>query len=179
MLVILIVLIVAAAAYVIVARRQSRSGLLETRTTKHIDGERLRPLFAPDEEELRAMERAEEDAAKKLVAEEERFERAEKLASFEEFRQTWRKLPDRMNTIELFSRAAELESGEVFVEAVDEVLHERRPTGWSDLELADLIESHFRLLPLEERTPGAGYTITQELAALRGNFATTSEVSDN
>ena len=172
MLVILILLfLAAAAAYVIVARRQSHSGLLETRTTQYIDGERLRPLFAPDEEELRAQEKAEEATAKEFAAEEHRFEQAEKLARFEEFRETWRTQPDRMNTIELFSRAAELESGEVYLETVDEVLHERRPTDWADHELADLIESHFFLLPLEERTPGAGYTITQELARLRDTMS--------
>lgn len=164
MLAIIIVLAIVAASVALIATVRRRYSLLEAHPHKPLHAEQLRPLFQPDAEELRAAAETEEHERAMREADEARVK---KLAQFEEFRQTWRTTPDRMNTIELFSRAAELESGEVYLETVDEVLHERRPDGWLDHELADLIESHFFLLPLEERTPGAGYTITQELAQLR------------
>ena len=174
MLLILIALILAAAAYVIVARRQSNSGLLGTQTTRHLDGENLRPLFAPDDEELRALELEEQRMLDERNAEERENERQKNLARFEEFRQTWRESPGRTNTVELLVRAAELGSSETYLETVDELLH-KRSGAFKDDELAQLIESHFWLLPQSERTPGVTFTINRELAALRGRAQTISD----
>ena len=171
MLVILIVLILAAVAYVFVARRQTRSPILADQTPRHLNDENFRPLFAPDDEELRDLERAEADAAREKQA---RDDDEKKLETFEEFRQTWRKSPDRMNTIELLNRAAEMRSGRVYLETVDELLH-KRPEALSAEELAELIESHFWLLPQTERTPGTTFTINSELAALRRGSRSTSD----
>jgi hypothetical protein len=44
-------------------------------------------------------------------ADEREKERQKTLASFEEFRQTWRELPSRANTVELLFRASELDNG--------------------------------------------------------------------
>jgi len=174
MLLILIALILAAAAYVIVARRQSNSGLLETQTKRHVDGENLRPLFAPDNEELRALERAEEESANAQAVENARLDAEKALARFEEFRQTWRESPGRTNTVELLVRAAELGSSETYLETVNELLH-KRSDAFNDDELAQLIESHFWLLPQSERTPGVTFTINRELAALRGRAQAISD----
>lgn len=175
LLVITFLVLAAAAALVILVRRRERSDLLEAQRHRQIDGENLRPLFAPDEDELAREER---EKAQAETDEAERIEAQKKLASFEEFRQTWRELPDRANTVELLFRASEMESGELYLDTVDELLH-KRPEGLSADELAELIDSHFWLLPQTERTPGAAYTIKRELAALRGGSAAGSEEADH
>ena len=175
MLLVITFLVLAAAAAFVFVRRRERSDLLESQRHRHIDGENLRPLFAPDEDEL-AREACEKAQAE--TEEAERIEAQKKLASFEEFRQTWRELPDRANTVELLFRASEMESGELYLDTVDELLH-KRPEGLSADELAELIDSHFWLLPQNERTPGAAYTIKRELAALRGGLDAGSEEADH
>jgi DNA repair ATPase RecN len=174
MLVIFTVVILIAAAIIIFVRRQTRTPLLDDQTPKYLNGESLRPLFAPDEEELRALELAEEESAKEQAAEQAREAYEKRLASFEEFRQTWRELPSRANTVELLFRASELERGEVYLDTIDELLHKRSDVFTND-EIAQLIESHFWLLPQRERTPGVTFTINRELAALRGRAQTISD----
>lgn len=160
---------------ILVVRRQTRNELPESRQPDYLDRENLRPLFAPDEEELRAEERQQKEAEDQEAA----YERAaKKLASFNEFRQTWRESNTRMNTIELLRRASEMESGEIYLETVDAILH-NRTGGFDDDDLAQLIESHFWLLPAHEKTPGAAYTIKRELAALRGSSNARSEEADH
>lgn len=167
MLLILTVLVLAVAAIIIIARRQASSALLNNQTPNILDRENLRPLFAPDEVELRAIESEQRDLAEARAKDEAALQAKKVLASFEEFRQTWRQLPNRPNTIELILRASETESGVVFLDVLDELLH-KRPEALSADDLAQLIESHFWLLPKHERTPGVTFTINRELAALRG-----------
>lgn len=174
MFLIFTVVFLIAAAIVIFVRRQTRPALLEDQTPRFINGENLRPLFAPDEEELRAKDRDQQKPFEEQNAEDREKEHRKKLASFEEFRRTWRELPDRANTIELLFRGSQTDSGETFVATVDEILH-KRPESLSDEDLAQLIESHFWLLPQTERKPGVTFTINRELAALRGRAQTTSD----
>ena len=174
MLVIFTVVLLIAAAIILFVKRQTRTLLLEDQTPKHLNGENLRPLFAPDEEELRALEREELKMLEARDVELRAKERQKKLASFEEFRETWRELPSRANTVELLFRASELERGEVYLDTIDELLHKRSDVFTND-EIAQLIESHFWLLPQSERTPGVTFTINRELAALRGRAQTISD----
>lgn len=177
MFLIFTVVILIAAAIIVFVRRQTRPPLLEDQTPRFLDGENLRSLFAPDEEELREQQREEQKLLEAQDAEEQEKERQKKLASFEKFRQTWRESPDRANTIELLFRASQTDSGETYAATVDEVLH-KRPETLSDEDLAQLIESHFWLLPQTERTPGVTFTINRELAALRGGPSGRSEEAD-
>ena len=174
MLVIFTVVLLIAAAIIIFVRRQTRSPLLEDQTPKYLNGENLRPLFAPDDEELRALEREERKMLEARDVELRENERQKRLASFEEFRQTWRELPSRANTVELLFRASELERGDVYLDTIDELLHKRSDV-FNDDEIAELIESHFWLLPQSERTPGVTFTINRELAALRDRAQTISD----
>ena len=174
MLVIFTVVLLIAAAIILFVKRQTRTLLLEDQTPKHLNGENLRPLFAPDEEELRALEREELKMLEARDVELRAKERQKRLASFEEFRQTWRELPSRANTVELLFQASELERGDVYLDTIDELLH-KRPDVFTDDEIAQLIESHFWLLPQSERTPGVTFTINRELAALRGRAQTISD----
>ena len=174
MLVIFTVVLLIAAAIILFVRRQTRTPLLEDQTPKHLNGEHLRPLFAPDAEELRALEREERKMLEARDVELRENERQKRLASFEEFRQTWRELPSRANTVELLFQASELERGDVYLDTIDELLHKRSDV-FSDDEIAQLIESHFWLLPQSERTPGVTFTINRGLAALRGRAQTISD----
>lgn len=178
MLLILIVLILAAVAVIVVSKRQSRTAISEAYTPKLIDGESLRPLFAPDEAELGALELEKQKAAHERDQDEDRIEAEKRLASFHEFRQTWRESATRASTIELLRRAAEIEKADVYLETVRAILH-NRGEGFSDEDLAQLIESHFWFLPAHERTPGVAYTIKRELAALRGGSEAGSEEADH
>jgi hypothetical protein len=174
MLVIFTVVILIAAAIIIFVRRQTRTPLLEDQTHKYVSGENLRPLFAPDDEELRALERQEQKLLEAQDVQEQENTHQKRLASFEEFRQTWRELPSRANTVELLFRASELGRGEVYLDTVSELLHKRSDT-FTDDEIAQLIESHYWLLPQSERTPGVTFTLNRELAALRGKAQTISD----
>ena len=174
MFLIFTVVFLIAAAIIIFVRRQTRSPLLEEQTPKYLNGENLRPLFAPDDEELRALEREERKMLEARDVELRENERQKRLASFEEFRQTWRELPSRANTVELLFQASELERGDVYLDTVGELLHKRSDVFTND-EIAQLIESHFWLLPQSERTPGVTFTINRELAALRGRAQTISD----
>ncbi|MEP6704247.1 MAG: hypothetical protein ABJB34_05530 [Acidobacteriota bacterium] len=174
MFLIFTVIILIAAAIILFVRRQTHLPLLEDRSPKHLDRENLRPLFAPDDAELRAIAEEERLKAAAITEEEGHLLAGKKLASFEEFRQTWRESPDRINTIELLLSASQLESGEIFRDVVDEILH-KRPEALSARETADLVESHFWLLPQNERTPGVTFTINRDVAALRAGSHTKSE----
>ena len=174
MLVIFTVVLLIAAAIILFVRRQTRTPLLEDQIPKYLNGENLRPLFAPDDEELRALEREERKMLEARDVELRENERQKRLASFEEFRQTWRELPSRANTVELLFQASELERGDVYLDTVDELLPKRSDVFTND-EIAQLIESHYWLLPQSERTPGVTFTINRELAALRGRAQTISD----
>jgi hypothetical protein len=174
MFLIFTVVFLIAAAIIIFVRRRTRTPLLEDQTPKYLNGENLRPLFAPDAEELRALEGEERKMLEARDVELRENERQKRLASFEEFRQTWRELPSRANTVELLFQASQLERGDVYLDTVDELLHKRSDLFTND-EIAQLIESHFWLLPQSERTPGVTFTINRELAALRGRAQTISD----
>ena len=174
MLLIFIAFLLALAAILVIGRLRIRRELLESESPKIFDGENLRPLFAPDEAEMRAIVREEVDLADARRQEEVRIQADKRLESFNEFRQTWRESKDRTNTIELIRRASEMERGEIYLKTVETILHDR-PDGLNDADLAQLIESHFWLLPKNERTPGVTFTINRELAALRGGSVTMSE----
>jgi hypothetical protein len=170
--IILTLLVLAAAAVVFIAKRQT--SLSEAQAPGNLNRENLRPLFAPDEKELCAAERVRQDGERARAEEEGRLAAERRLANFNEFRHTWRESPARKNTIELLLRASQSESGKVFSDTVDEILH-TRPVGLSAAEIATLIESHFWLLPQNERTPGVTFTINRDVAALRSGSHTKSE----
>jgi hypothetical protein len=174
LVIILTLLILGSAAVIFIARRQTHSSLLEAQAPGKFDGENLRPLFAPDESDLRAFELEEQANAAKQSEEDARLQAEQNLAIFKEFRQTWRDSPSRANTVELLIRASELESGQIYLDTVDELLH-KRSDAFKSADLAQLIESHFWLLPQTERTPGITFTINRALAALRARSHTKSE----
>jgi len=161
------VVVLAAAALAFIARRGRRERYLPDYDPLNIDASRFRPLFAPTEEDLAAVEREKQDAIDAEQRETERRTREKKLANFAEFRQTWHASEKKKNAAEILARAGEFQKGEVFLETVKTVLDERQNVDLSDEDLAQLIESNFWLLPANERTPGVTFTINEELKTLR------------
>jgi hypothetical protein len=164
------VVILAALAVAFAARRSRQDRILPDYDPLNIDASQFRPLFAPTEEDLAQVEREKQATIDADHEHNNRLEYGKKLANFTEFRQTWRASVNKVNTVELLTRAAEFQNGGLFLETVNVILDERRERHVADMtdkDLAQLIESHFWLLPANERTPGVTYTINQELKALQ------------
>ena len=150
------------------ARRKSH--LIEQNDSKQLHAENFRPLFAPTDEDIRAFENAEKE---KLLAKERENTRrlfAEKIESVHEFEKTWRVSPDKKNTIKLLVMAAETEDVQTFSETAENVIQlwrEKRIESLKSEDLADLLDSHFRTLPQQERTSGIGFWLKEEVKNLR------------
>jgi hypothetical protein len=168
-LLIILGLIAGASAAALYLRRTNRSPeMLEPQAIA--GAENLRPLFEPSKEELLAEQnekerllmletQAEEDRQKQLVIDEAELELAD-----------WTVSPNRSKTILLLSNAAKSENENIYVKACKEVLRIWRTglvDGLSANDLAQLMESHYWLIPAEKRTPGASFLIKEEIAGLR------------
>jgi hypothetical protein len=129
-----------------------------------------RSLFEPDDEEVRASER---EAQMKFEAESEEAEQKilfERATRGREFEKTWRMRPTKQNTVELLRLAAESESADLFSQTAEnmiQVWRENKIENLTSKDLADLLDSHFRLLPQQERTSGALFWLKREIKNLR------------
>ena len=98
------------------------------------------------------------------------MEREQWLEKFNDFHQTWRVSPDRANTIELLHQAALSDDGKIFQSISEEVVNAFRggnlPFFAAD-ELVLMIDSHYRILPMGERTPGVGFRVREAISDLR------------
>lgn len=165
----ILVVLSAVAALAILAKRRN-SKLLEQNPPKNLNAENYRPLFAPTEDELRASAREEKALAEAKKAEEERRILIEKAEKVTEFASEWRIAPDRKRTIELLFLASGAESARTFSEISENVIklwRENRIENLTAQDLADLLDSHFRILPQQERTSGALFWLKEEIQKLR------------
>lgn len=161
--------IAAVAALSIYFKRRNK--FLETNNKNQFDEPPpYRSLFAPDEAEIQALEREKQaklEAARKETESKILFEKAEKVRAFERI---WRGEPNKQNTTELLRLAAASESAEVFSQTAENViqsLHHEQAGGLSKRDLADLLESHLRILPQQERFSGAIFWVKREIERLR------------
>ena len=151
-------------------KRKTKS--LESNNQRQFAEVPYRSLFEPDEAELRAQER---EAQMRIEAERDESARKvslERIGRAREYETVWRSKPTRKNTIEFLRLAAETESAEIFsqtAQSVIQVLHtEGEQAGnLSKQNLADLLDSHFRTLPQQERISGAIFRLKQEIENLR------------
>jgi hypothetical protein len=150
--------------------RRRNSNLLEQNPPKNLAAESFRPLFEPTEAELRAFEREEKAQAEaKRLAEARRISE-EKTVKVSEFERTWAQSPDRKRTIELLFLACETENAKIFSETSENVIklwRENRIENLTARDLADLLDSHFRILPQQERISGALFWLREEIENLR------------
>lgn len=165
-----ILVVLSAAALLAILAKRRNSKLLEQNPPKNFEAESFRPLFAPTDDELRAIEREEKALAAAKKADEARQVLIEKAEKATDFAGEWRLAPTRKGTIELLFLAATSESAEIFSEISENVIQlwrENRIENLTAPDLADLLDSHFRILPQQERTSGALFWLKEEIQALR------------
>ena len=165
----ILVVLSAVATLAIFAKRRN-SNLLEQNPPKNLSAPNYRPLFQPTEDELRAFEREEKAQVQAKKAEEARRILVEKAEKVSEFAKAWCLSPDRKGTIELLFLAAESESAKTFSEIAENVIklwRENRIENLTARDLADLLDSHFRILPQQERTSGTLFWLREEIENLR------------
>lgn len=154
----------------LIALARRRRPLLEHKQSKNLPDPSFRPLFEPGPDELRAAEREERLRLDAATQEDLRAERDQRLAALETLRKTWTAAPERKNTIELLYLASQSESGRRFAEISGEIINLWKNGQIADLsadDLSQLLESHFWLLPAQERTSGVKFSLQQEIASLR------------
>lgn len=170
MLFLFIVLLIVSAIVTISLLAHSRKTLSSSEIKEIREMPPVRSLFEPDEADLRALEREERTRLK--AAEERKREDLfrEKAEKVYEFQKIWSESPNRANTVELVILAAQSEQGKVFGAIAESVLScwkENRIENLSANDLAELLDSHFRTLPQQERTSGALFRLREEIAELR------------
>jgi hypothetical protein len=160
----------AAALLAIFVKRQITKTLLEEAPVRELPPAGYRPLFEPGEDELREAERKEAERLAEIKRQENLKEHVKKLEKFEELRQTWRAHSSKANTVELLVQASQTGSGEVYWDTCEAILAAWRAGDVGELlsrDLAQLLESHFWLLPDSERAPGVSFRLKEEIAGLR------------
>jgi hypothetical protein len=172
-LIIIIALIAAASAATLLLRRTNRSS--EMLGPHALPGaENFRPLFEPTKEELEAAE-----LEMKLLqhADKERHSlenEREAAAELDRVRAEWLASRSRTQTILLLYEAAKSQNDDIYLKICEEVLQQWRTGSVDDLsadDLAQLMESHYWLIPADKRTAGVGFRINKEIAGLRsGSF---------
>jgi hypothetical protein len=165
-----ILVVLSAVAMLAISVKRRKSLPLEQNPPKNFEAENFRPLFQPTEEDIRAFEREEKAQAEAKKAEEARRILVEETEKLSELEKTWRVLPDRKKTIELLFRAPESGSVKTFSEISENVIklwRENRIENLTARDLADLLDSHLRTLPQQERTSGDGFWLKEEIENLR------------
>lgn len=156
-----------------IVRKQVIDSLAEQEQPRQLPEPTFRPLFEPTEEELSETERIEAARVAELLDREKLQEQAKKLAKFDQLRQNWANSPDKAATVELLYEASQTANGQIFWETCESVLtvwRAGRVDCLSANDLAQLLESHFWLLPESERTPGVSFRLKEEIADLRREF---------
>ena len=94
---------------------------------------------------------------------------AEKIERVRKFHTVWLSEPNTRNTVELFRLVAESESAKTFSKVAESVLKvwdDKKLVDLTANDLANLIESHLRILPPQERTSGKLFWLRQEIQSL-------------
>lgn len=129
-----------------------------------------RPLFAPTDEDIRALKREEKTREDVKIADEIRQAKENKIKLARDFQEIWQDRPNKGKTIEFLRLAAASANAEVFSETARKVLNfwnDRKIDNLSAQNLADLLDSHFRTLPQQERASGILFWLKQEIQSLR------------
>ena len=126
----------------------------------------FRSLF---EEDFKAFELEEKAKAAFEIEKKQEQAIADQAAAVERSRITWISTPNLQNTIKFLSISTEQGKAEVFSAVANEIITKFRKNGIDGLsagELAELVESHYRLLPAAERSSGELFLLKQNVAEL-------------
>lgn len=168
MLLLIAVLAILSAAFLFWAKgRRARSEITSSVDQHRIDNTRLRPLFEPSQDDLDNEARAVE--ARQIDARED-AKRAQADARIVDALDRWRSSPSVSSAADALTLISEDGNGEKFSQAADEMMAYYRATDFQALSaasLADLIDSHIRLLPVSERGSGTLFWLKEEISRLR------------
>ncbi len=164
MLILIPVLIIVAAAVAYLLTRQRNA--VQPATDRRLDDSNLRPLFQPSDEELHQLEIAETNRRKAEAKLREKWEFEQLLHEKEE---AFRADPTNANAAEFLRVAAHGSDAQTFAAVAAKVtqLWRENRTNLTARDLADLLDSHFRLLPQLERTSGRIFELRTEIEELR------------
>lgn len=127
----------------------------------------VRPLFAPTNEDIRR----DTDAAKaREIARREYKASAKTRANIDQALSKWRNLHDAKQAVELLRVTATEGLDGDFSRAANEIVNEFRANGIDGLkggDLAALLDSHSRLLPVGTGSSGELFWLRQEIARLK------------
>ena len=160
----------ASAALGFYVKRQAAKSLNENKYKQIDELPPYRSLFEPTDEEIRAFEREEKLKLEAKKEEEARQVLAKKIDHVRKFQEIWLNAPNKRNTVGLFRLASESESAKIFSEIAENVLKvwdDKKLVDLTANDLANLIESHLRILPQQERTSGELFWLKQEIQSLR------------
>jgi hypothetical protein len=166
--VIIIVGVAAVYGFSFYLKRRTKS--LTANNRAHFSESPPRILFEPDADELRAVDREIINRVSAKSAAEERLLKAEKAKAVRLFLEKWQTAPDKRTVAELLRVAARSDSAEIFSETAESVVEMWRSGRIENLtasDLADLLDSRFRLLSQQERTSGAIFWVKREIVKLR------------
>lgn len=171
MLLLIAVLAVVSVAILLVyyVKRQDRD-FIEDNPSYNLSAANFRPLFAPTDDEMRAFEREEAENRKtEARADADRVEAA-KDNEIRCIQVEWKTRPDRLKTVGLLYAVVQTDDADLFFDVSEQILQVFRETGIGGLSsdgLADLLDSHYRLLPQAAKSPGASFRLKQEISELR------------
>lgn len=129
-----------------------------------------RPLFAPSDEDVRALEQEKNKQKSEARQEAEKDAVRQRSVLARDFYAVWANAPDRRGAAALLRLAAASESAETFSEISESVLkvwQDEKLEGLTAADMAGLLDSHVRLLPQQEIASGALFWLKQEIAALQ------------
>lgn len=164
MLILIPVLIITAAAVAYFLTRNART--VQPNDERRFDSSNLRPLFQPTDEELRDQAADEKKQLEELRNLRETWEFEQLLLENET---KFRADATNQSAAELLRVAAQGSDAVTFCRAADIVVRLWREgeTSLTAQDLAELLDSHFRLLPQQERTSGGIFRLRTEIEELR------------
>ena len=165
----MVLVVGASAAIGFYVKRQVVKSLNENNHNQINELPPYRSLFEPTDEEIRALEREEKLKLEAKKVEDARQVSAEKIERVHKFHTVWLSEPNKRNTVELLRLASESESAKTFskmAESVFKVWDDKKLVDLTANDLANLIESHLRILPPQERTSGKLFWLRQQIQSL-------------
>jgi len=168
----------AVSAYFYLYRRENHDRLLDP-ARDFVDHSHLRPLFMPSDQDLRADEAETQARLKAIESAEIEAEDHRREIEFRDRLDRWKTAPAKIEIAVLLNSVHN--NGTLLAEAAEGIC-EVWDNGRLDLsgnDLAQLIESHFWLVPAENRTPGVSFRIQRLLSSLRSGGGNTLQTHDS
>jgi hypothetical protein len=168
MLLLIAVLAILSAAFLFWAKgRGAQSELTSSVDHQRLDTTQLRPLFEPSQDEL---EREAREFESRQVADREAAVRADALTQIDDALRAWRSDHSISSAATVLMQMIGKGDADTFSRAAGEIIEYHRATDFQTVSVAsvaDLIDSHMRLLPVSERSSGTLFWLREEISRLR------------